>query len=875
MAWMNRLRNLIGSRELERGLDEELRFHLDARIADNIKGGMSPAEAREDALRRFGNPSVAKEQTRDADLFPSLDALARDLRCAIRSLRRTPAFTIVAILVLALGIGANTAVFTVVNSVLLRPLPFPDPGRLFVISFEPREAAVFLGPAMADFDYVAFRAHQQQFESTAVYGQNPVTLTGAGEPMRAAGVVVTPDFLQVLRVNPVLGRGFLPDEGQPGRNNVVLLSDKFWHERFAADRAVIGRGIRLDGIRSTIIGVMPPGFSFPASTDLWIPTANRAEGHNSFSRPVIGRMKPGITLRQAQAAFEALSSSLPIYPDAKRSDYETRIDPLHQVIAAKARISLLVFSGAVAFVLLIACANVANLLLIRATSRRHEIAVRAALGASRWRLIRQLLTESLVTSLAGGAAGVLLAVAVVRPLVALAPAGYLPSANEIGLDFRVLAFAFGLAVVTGLVFGLAPAIEVTRRDLRQPLSETSRTTTGNRQALRSALVVAEVALALVLLTGAGLLLRSLRHVLSVDPGFDRRDVVTATVDLPDSSYRGAVEMRAFHQRVLAQLGTLPGIEAVGAVDWMPFGDEWARGDFQMEPGYHRPPGFDVFKPVVSPGYFAAMGIRLLRGRAFSEHDSAGSPGVIIVSESVARSLWPGENPIGRRISMDEHPAPTDWLTVVGVVADVRQAQLTDAPSPAIYQPYTQSGSTFFLGHMSFVMRTPSSPAALAPTVRAIFHRIDPDQPVQSIAAMSDAIAGTIAEPRFLAQVIGAFSLMALLLSAIGLYGVLAFSIAERTREIGIRMAMGASSVAVVRMVLRRTLLLAGTGVLIGSFGALGVTRVLRTFLFEITPTDPATFIAVAVFLLAVALVAGLLPARRAYSVDPLVALRYE
>ena len=874
MAWMNRLWNLIRYRELDRGLDEELRFHLEARIADNVKAGMSPADARDDALRRFGNSTLAKEMTRDTDLFPSLETLGRDLRYAFRSLRKTPGFTVVAILVLALGIGANTAVFTIVNSVLLRPLPFPDPGRLFLISFEPRESSLLMGPSMADFDYLEFQQHQRQFESIATYGQEQVTLTGAGEPVRVGAAQVTPDFLHVLRMNPALGRGFLADEGADGRNNVVLLSDKLWRDRFAASPGVIGRTVTLDGIRHTVIGVLPAAFTFPSSADLWTPMEVRL-GHNSWTRPVIGRLKPGVSPQQAQAAFRALSAALPMYPNAHRSDYEAGIYRLHDIIAAKVRMSLLVFTGAVAFVLLIACANVANLLLIRAASRRHEIAVRAALGAGRWRLIRQLLSESLLISIAGGAAGVLLAIAIVPPLVALAPAGNIPRADEIGLDAWVLAFAFGLSVITGLVFGLAPAIQATRRDLRQPLSEGSRTATGNRQAMRNTLVIAEVALALVLLTGAGLLLKSLRRIQSVDPGFRPQNVLAATVDLPDSSYATAAKMRAFHQSALAKLASLPGVEAAGAVNWMPLGQGFVRGDFQMDGGYHRPRGFDVVKPVISPNYFRAMSIRLLNGRAFSEHDNGSAPGVVVVSESVARTLWPGANPLGKRISMEDEPKAGDWLTVIGVVDDIRQKQLTDKPSPAIYQPYLQVNQPFFLSHMTFVVRTPLNPAALAPSIRALIRQIDTDQPVQSIATMGDVIAGITAEPRFLTQVMGAFSLMAVLLSAIGLYGVLAFSIAERTREIGIRMAMGASSGTVVGMVLRRTMLLAGAGVVLGAAGALAVTRVLRTFLFEVTSTDPTTFLAVAAFLLTIALLAALLPARRAYAVDPLVALRYE
>ncbi|HZU25735.1 MAG TPA: ABC transporter permease [Bryobacteraceae bacterium] len=873
MAWIDRLRNLIGNDDLERGLDEEMRFHIEARMEDNIKAGMSPAAARDNAVRRFGNRTLLKERTRDADLFPSVDAFGRDLRYALRTLLTTPGFAVVAILVLALGIGANTAVFSIVSSVLLRPLPFPEPGRLFFISYQPRANPFFEQGSMSDEDYLEFERRQREFESVATYGNNPVTLTGAGEPLRAAGVAVTTDFFHVLRSNAAIGRTFVPAEGEPGRNAVVIVSDKLWRDRFGADPRAVGRVVRLDGIPCTIIGVMPPKFIFPAGAELWTPLEIHL-GHNSWARPVIGRLRQGVSAQGAEFAFKALASSLPIYPNAHRSEYEASVRGLHDRVVAPVRKPLLVFTGAVAFVLLIACANVANLLLIRAASRRHEISVRAALGASRWRLIRQLLTESLVTFVLGGAGGVLLAKAVTPALLALAPAAAIPHGVEIGLDFRVIVFAFGLSLLTGFLFGLAPAFQATRRDLRLHLAEGGRTSTGGRQKLRSVLVVAEVALALVLLTGAGLLLRSLRQILSVNPGFQPRNVLTATVDLPDSAYSTAAKMRAFHQSVLAKLSSVAGVQAVGAVNWIPLGQADIRGTFEMDGGYRRPPGFMAVKPVVSPGYFRAMGIRLLSGRAFSDHDNGSAPGVVIVSKSVARTLWRGDDPLGRRISMEDKPGPGDWLTVVGVVDDIRQEQLTDQPSPAIYQPLLQVGQPFFLSHMTFVLRTASRPRAVATSIRSIIRQVDADEPVQ-IASMDDAILGVTAASRFLAQVLGAFSIMAVLLSAIGLYGVVASSVAERTREIGIRMAMGASNRSVVRMVIRRTLPLAGAGVLIGAAGALAAGRVLRTFLFEVAPTDPLTFGSAALVLLGVAVAAALIPAWRAYTLDPVVVLRYQ
>jgi putative ABC transport system permease protein len=486
-----------------------------------------------------------------------------------------------------------------------------------------------------------------------------------------------------------------------------------------------------------------------------------------------------------------------------------------------------------------------------------------------------LLTESVLVAVAGGAAGVLLALAGVPAVLALAPEGKIPRADEIGPDARVLAFTFGLSVLTGLLFGLAPAVRATRRELRRWLAEGGRTVTGRGAKLRNALVVSEVALALILLTGAGLLLKSFWRMHAIHPGFRPENVLAATVDLPETRYRSPEQMRAFHQRILDGLRELPGIDSAGAVNWMPLGRNLIRGDFHLEAPRERPPGYIVDKLVVSPNYFRAMGIRLLMGRPFSERDHAAAPGVVVVSGSVARALWPGEDPIGKRMTMSDRPKAADWLTVVGVVDDVRQQQLTAGPSPAIYHPYQQTNSPFFLSHMTFVVRSAANPGALAPAIRVVIQRADPDQAVQSIETMEDVIAGTTAEPRFRTRLIGAFAVMAVALAAIGIYGVLACSIAERTHEIGVRMAIGASRAGIVGMVVRRTLLLAGTGLALGTAGALAVTRVLENLLFEVRPTDPGTYAAVAVFLAMVAVLAGLMPARRAASVDPLAALRYE
>jgi putative ABC transport system permease protein len=875
VSWLNRLSNLLRSNKLSRELDEELQFHLEARTRDNVNAGMTPEAARHDATRRFGNRILAKERTHEMDIVASIETFGQDLRYALRGLRKSPGFTTVAILALALGIGANTAVFTVVNAVLLRPLPFPQAGRLFLISYKPQHGPFESGPGLSDRHYLEFLRQNRAFERVATFGQNSVTLTGAGDAVRVPTAMITSGFFPVLQVNPAVGRAFLPQEEQQGSSSVTLLSDRLWRSRFGADPNILGKTILLDGTGHTVIGIMPPGFAFPYDAELWLPLAVREDPHNSFFRPAVGRLRPSVSQQQAQAELEAFAQHLPIGSHENRSGMIAEVLPLKDLLIGKVRKSLLIFMGAVVFVLLIACANVANLLLMRGASRRQEMGLRSALGAHRRRLIRQLLTESTVVSLIGGASGISLAILAVPPLLALAPAGRVPRIDEIHIDGWVLAFALALAALTGILFGLVPAFQATGRELRDFLGQSGRTATGGGERLRGALVVSEIALALVLLTGAGLMLKSFLRMRAVNPGFRPENILTMTVDLPDSMYQTTTAIQAFHTRTLAKLSNLPGVLAAGAVNWLPLGPHLTRGDFHLEGGRRMPPGFIVDKPAVSPEYFHVMGIRLLSGRGFREQDNNSAPGVVVVSQSVVRTLWPGEDPIGKRITLEDHPKPQDWVTIVGIVDDVRQQSLTEQPHPAIYQPYQQVQRTFFLSHMTFTVRTAANIQGVAAAMRGVLQDVDRNQPVQSIEAMTDLIDATTAEPRFQARLISAFSILALLLSAIGIYGVLAYAVTERTREIGIRMALGAEKSDITRMVLKRSLLLVTAGVALGVAGALAVTRVLAKFLFDIKPTDPATFVTVAAVLVAVALFAGWLPARRATRVDPLVALRWE
>src|SRR5580700_6192003 len=873
MVWARRfwlrLQSLFRRDRITQRLDDEIQFHLDQQIAENIASGMSREDARYAATRNFGNPTFLKEATRDTWGWTRLEEITRDVKYACRALSRVPGFTAVAVLTLALGMGAVTAVFTVVNGVLLRSMPFPESDRLFLISLTPRGGPFEWQPGVSDGDYLAFRDQDLAFEKIASFSRGTTaTLTGAGDAVQIPVAYVTTDFFSLLRTSAGIGRGFLTGEGEPGNNTVTVLSDELWKERFSSDSEILGKRIWLDGVSRTVIGVMPPGFAFP-DAKAWLPLSIRIDEHNSFTRPVVGRLKTGISPPQAQAELETFAGQRLLGPGENRRDRMAQIIPLKDLLVANIRPSLLLFAGAVAFVLLIACANVANLFLARAASREQELAVRSTLGASRWRL----LAESTLLSLGGGGAGILLAFWGVQSLPTLAPAGKLPRMEMIRLDGWVLAFTLSLSLITAVLFGLAPALQATRHCARESLSKGGRSVITWHERTRSALTISEIALALILLTGAGLMLNSFLRLRNVNPGFSPHSIMTMTVDLPDSTYGSANQIQAFHTQTLEELSRLPGVLASGAVDWIPLGENLAMGTFQVEGG-HRPRGFMADKPCVSPGYFRAMGIRLVAGREFTERDNGVAPGVVVVSQSVAQTIWPGENPMGRRISMEDDPKPGDWLTVIGVVEDVRQKGLGKQSDPAIYQPYLQVSSPGLLRHMTFVVRTASRTESVAGGMRAVLRNVDKNQPI-SIASMDSLVAITTADSRFQTRLLATFALIALALTIVGIYGVLGYSVAQRTREIGVRMALGAQRADVLQMLLRKALVLISLGIVIGGAGALILTRVLAKFLFEVKPSDLPTFAAVALVLTFSALTACYLPVRRAMRVDPMVALRYE
>ena len=860
------LRSLFRTDAVDRELDDELQDHVDRLTEAHVARGMPRTEARRQALLALGGLEQRKEECRDTRRVRFIQDAAQDIRYAARTLRRMPGFAAAAIGTLTLGLGATIAIFTVVNGVLLRPLPFPQPDRLHYVTLA-MPTPFMPQPAMADAHYLELRAADRSFEHLSLYSSRKFNLTNAGEPAVISAGVATAEFFDVLRVPPALGRTFLPDDGQKGREPVIVLGDRLWRNRFNSDPAIVGRNATLDSMSYQIVGVMPPGFEFPTGVDAWVPQVVQLTPGNSLMWPVIGRLKSDVTLAQARAEFDALASWL----QPERSGWLVGIYPLKDLLVAGIRRPLQIFVVAVMFVLLIACANVANLLLARASGRHREIAMRAALGASRMRLVRQLLTESTVVSLIGAALGLLLARWLVPALLMLAPKGRIPRPEMIYFDGVVVAFAVSAAGITALVFGLPPALRATRLRGSPSLMSDVRAMPSGSERLRGALVVCEIALALVLLTGAGLMLKSVLRLSAVESGYDADRVVTLNLDLPGSIYSSVERAQAFHTEMLARLATLPEVDAVGAINWRPLGDMIISGDFSAD-GIVPTRSINVDKPAVSPGYFRAMGIRVRRGREFEPSDMTVNAPVAVVSRSVAQLLDPAEDVLGKRVRVW---GPKDWLSIVGVVDDVKQFGPTQPAHPAIYTTYLQPRHAFFLTHMTFVVRAKSDPLALVPAIRTVLRTVDQNQPAASIALMSDVMSATTAGPTFQSGLLGVFALLAVFLALIGTYGVLTYSVSQRTHEIGLRIALGADRRGVLWMVIRRTMLLGIAGVLIGIGGAWLTTRLLATLLFETTPTDPAIFTVVAVLLFTAAVVAGVVPARRATRVDPLVALRHE
>ncbi|HEY8188638.1 MAG TPA: ABC transporter permease [Pyrinomonadaceae bacterium] len=801
-----------------------------------------------------------------------MDALLRDIRYGVRSLLKQPGFTAIALIALALGIGANTAIFSLVNAVLLRPLPFADPDRLVWVFGNVRNGGN--RASVSPLDFLDYRKQNTTFEEFAAQFSVPIhlNLTGSGEPERLTGAAVTGNYFQALGARAGLGRTFQLENETPGREQVAVLSYGLWQKRFGGDPAIVGKSITLEGKKVEVLGVMPQEFSFPQSSELWIPinfdfSPEMKQRKAHFMRP-IGKLKPGVTLAQAQADTDVISRRLEEQYPQTNKDWNLRLVSLREQLVGNTRPTLLLLFGAVGFVLLIACANVANLLLVRAATREREIAVRTALGAGRFRIARQMITESVLLSLMGGTLGVLLAIWGVDLLVSLSDET-IPSTAHVGIDATVLVFTFVVSVVTGVLFGLAPALRTMKLNLSESLKEGGRSGEGSRRnRTRSTLVVLESAIAVILLIGAGLLVRSLIQLQNINPGFDAHNVLTMRVDLSREKYATPEKSSSFFAELESRISGLPGVENVGFVTELPLSGQPNDMPFTVE---GRPPvaisdSFDADFRRVNQHYFNALHIPLLRGRNFTEQEVRQSAKVLVVSELLASQVFPNEEALGKRLVMMMGKEPWE---IIGIVGDIRHRGLESQPFPAMYMP------TYASVWNNLVIRTQGEPTNLAAAVRKEVQAIDPDQPVAAVKTMDQWVDTSVAEPRYRTALLGLFALLALVLASTGIYGVMSYSVAQRTHEIGVRMALGAKRSDVLRLVVRQGMFLVVLGVAIGLVGAFALTRVMATLLFGVTAKDPVTFVAVATLLTLVAFVACYIPARRAMKVDPLVALRYE
>ncbi len=874
-----KIRSLWQRRAVKREIDEELRFHIEQRTAENLAAGMAPEEAAREARKRFGNLQTIREDCRDAKGASFGEGMWREIRFAIRQLRRNPVFTGVVALTLALGIGANTAIFSVIDSVVLRPLPYRQPDHLV------RVWGHFAGIGLADNQNQISPPELRDLESQNRCFSHVAGLhTGASfnlrlgdSAQRVEGSYVTPALFSLLGVQPAMGRAFLPAEAEPGQGPVVLLSHSLWKRGFGAEPGVVGRLLNINGRSHEVVGVMPAGFEL-FGAELWAPLVFSREDlqrRDSHSLLVLARIKPDLTLEQAQADMSVLTQAVedqnPDYPYA-RFQFGFRLTPLHDVLVGAVRKPLWILAGAVALVLLIACVNVANLLLVRSAARQREVGIRMALGASRSQLFRQWITESVLLSALGGLAGLAVAQLGLKLLVHFGTAVF-PRVVEATLDGRVLAFTTLVSIGTGLLFGLAPGWHTVREVKAAALGGADRSFTSGpvAQRLRHALIVVEMAVALVVLSGAGLLLRSLMHVWAVDSGFRPENVLTMRVSLPEAEYAESLQARAFYHEVLGRVSRLPGVEAAGATSVLPLSGGGSSGtvviDTAAVPTERASPEADLC--VVTPGYFQAMGIALLRGRAFEAQDSDHSPPVVVVDETLAKTYWPGEDAVGKRLRRPGKDVP--WDTVIGVVRHVRSRTL-EAPSRVqVYWSENQATRR----SLTLAIRTRSPARSLTAAVREVVASVDPEQPVYNIRTMAEWTRDSLALRRFGTLLLSAFSGVALLLAAVGIYGMMAYWVGQRTREIGLRAALGARQGDLLRLVMGQGLRLAAVGIGLGLVGALILTRILSTLLFGVGPTDPVTFSGVSLTLLGAMMLACYLPAHRAATVDPMESLRCE
>jgi len=879
-----RLRAMFRHEAVEEELDEEIRFHFDREVEKYMRTGMTEEEAKRRARLVFGGHEQVKEDCRGARGTQFIDLTLDDIRYALRQLWINRTFALVMIATLALSIGANSAIFSVVDGVLLKRLPYPEPERLARIFLSSADYPKFpLNP----FDFLDFRARNHSFESIAAFTRGDVQLSGSGEPIRLNGFGITSGYFRVLGIKPHLGREFDFKAEIPGNGLQVILSDRVWRTQFNADPNIIGRKITLNMQPFTVIGVMPAGTEHPGndyhavaygeSVDVWWPFSFAGNSNQRGSHFIegIGRLRPGVAVDQARAEMNAIMSQLGReHPDGD-AGWSVLVIPLYSEVVGASRRMLLVLLGAVGMVLLIACANTANLLLARASARQREMAVRLAMGAPRLRVVRQLLTESLITSLAGGALGLLLAFVGVRVLVALLPADF-PRAQDIHVSGPVLAFTLLISVLTGILFGLAPALQASHTDPKQGLQQSGRTTTASchQNRLRSALVISEVSLACVLLVGAGLMLRTFLNLVHLDSGFREDHLLTASLSLPHQRYKTGEQTARFYQDLVRSLSALPGVQSAGAGSDLPWtGYDENAGGFTIEgkkPAPHQ--DFHARYHMATPGYFSAMGIPLLEGRFFTEADRKDVPQVLIVNRAMAERYWPHEDVIGKRISFEDTPKKdSDWMTIVGVVGDVKDQPNSTSAEPAFWWSEFQVSES----DMSIAIRTQSDPREVADGLRDAVHRLDPELAVADVKLMNQVVDASLSTPRFTFALVGLFAGLAILLAGIGTYGVIAYTVAQRSQEFGLRVALGAQRRDLLQMVFAQCARLAVPGTLLGLALALSLGRVVQTLLYGVSATDPLILAGVALLVLTAALLASYAPARRASLADPMRTLREE
>ncbi len=883
MRWLqsisNRLRSLFRRDTVEQEIGSELHFHIERQVEENILAGMNPQEARRAASREFGGVEQVKEECRDTRRANYLENLLKDVRYGFRMLRKSPSFTFFAVAVLALGIAANSAIFSIADAILVRPLPYRDANRLVMI-WEDSSAYGFPKDTPAPGNFSDWKSRNQVFEDVAAISDGSFNLTGSGNPENLIGKWATANLFSVLGVSPALGRDFRPEDDVPGAPAVALLSHGLWLRRFGGDPRIVGKEILLNNEKCTVIGVMKRGAQFPdRETDLWVPsrftTAQLANRRNHFLE-VVARLKPRVSLGTANANLATIASQL----EKENPDSNAKVGafavPLREELAGDVRPAIFMLLGAVCFVLLIACANVANLLLSRATGRRREMAMRIALGATRARVIQQMLTESILLSIFAGVAGLLFSIWGTKFLATLIPTG-IAAMTGTGVDGRVLLFTLAISLATGIVFGIIPASRVSQFQLAHSLKQgggRSGVGSGGHR-LRDALVISEVALAIVLLTGAALMIRSLENLYHLDPGFRADHVLVMRTPLPRQKYEAFAARAAFYEQVLERVEGLPGVVAAGYTTWVPLTNAGGATGITIE-GKPEPAPADVLVPnirIISRDYTRALRMKLMEGRLFESRDAAGTLPVALINQTMARNYWTGEDPAGKRFKVGGYSEKSPWLTVIGVVGDVHQAGLAVPARAEMYLPYQQEDLGFEPEYLA--VRTAGDPMALGEIVRQQIWAVDKEQPVAGMMPLEDLVDENLASRKMQASLLSGFAGLALLLVTLGIYAVLSFAVTQRTQEIGVRVALGAQPGDVLRMIFSQGFRLFLMGAALGLAAAFVLSRALVHLLFGVSAYDPASFAGVTILLAAVALLACYVPARRATRVDPLIALRYE